>query len=115
VPMIARSRPRMADIRCDRRPELQEPPPDRLVGRVNTSLGQQFLDIPKGQGEPGIEPDRVADDFWREAVALKRYRSHPMMLIGDEPQSYPSYRDIAGRALKPTEKNGFTIIDVTCW
>jgi hypothetical protein len=23
-------------------------------------------------------------------------RSHPMMLIGDEPQSYPSYRDIAG-------------------
>ena len=49
----------------------------------------------KDRGEPGIEPDRVADDFWREAVALKRYRSHPMMLIGDEPQSYPSYRDIA--------------------
>jgi hypothetical protein len=40
----------------------------------------------------------VADDFWREAVALKRYRSHPMMLIGDEPQSYPSYRDIASGA-----------------
>jgi hypothetical protein len=39
----------------------------------------------------------VADDFWREAVALKRYRSHPIMLIGDEPQSYPSYRDIAPR------------------
>jgi cation diffusion facilitator family transporter len=38
---------------------------------------------------------RVADDFWWEAVALKRYRSHPIMLIGDEPQSYPSYRDIA--------------------
>ena len=93
--MIARSRPRTADIGRDRRPELQEPPPDRLVGCVNTSLGQQFLDIPKGQCEPSIEPDRVADDFWREAVALKRYRSHPMMLIGDEPQSYPSYRDIA--------------------
>ena len=93
--MIARSRPRTADIRRDRWSELQEPPPDRLVGCVNTSLGQQFLDIPKGQCEPGIEPDRVADDFWREAVALKRYRSHPMMLIGDEPQSYPSYRDIA--------------------
>jgi hypothetical protein len=30
-------------------------------------------------------------------VALKRYRSHPMMLIGDEPHSYPSYRDIAHR------------------
>ena len=71
VPMIARSWPRTADIRRDRRSELQEPPPDRLVGCVNTSLGQQFLDIPKGQGEPGIEPDRVADDFWGEAVALK--------------------------------------------
>ena len=95
VPMIARSRPRTADISRDRWSELQEPPPDRLVGCVNASLGQQFFDIPKGQGEPGIEPDRVTDDFWWEAVALKRYRSHPMMLIGDEPQSYPSYRDIA--------------------
>jgi hypothetical protein len=32
---------------------------------------------------------------WREAVALKRYRFHPMMLIGDDSQCYPSYRDIA--------------------
>jgi len=95
VPMIARSRPRTADICRDRRPELQEPPPDCLVGCVNAALGQQFLDIPKRQCEPGIEPDRVADDFWREAVALKRYRSHPTMLIGDEPERYPSYRDIA--------------------
>ena len=95
VPMIARSRPRTADIRRDRWSELQEPPPDRLVRCVNASLGQQFLNIPKGQCEPGIEPDRVADDFWREAVALKRYRSHPMMLIGGDPQCYPSYCDIA--------------------
>jgi hypothetical protein len=54
-----------------------------------------LLDIPEGQREPGIEPDGMADDLWREAVALKRYRFHPMMLIGDEPQSYLSYRDIA--------------------
>jgi hypothetical protein len=67
----------------------------------HTSLSQQFLDVPKGQCESGIEPDRVADDFWREAVALKRYRSHPMMLIGDEPQSYPSYRDIAPKMPEP--------------
>jgi hypothetical protein len=51
--------------------------------------------MPKGQCEPGMEPDRVADDFWREAVALKRYRSYPKMLIGDEPECCPSYRDIA--------------------
>jgi len=31
------------------------------------------------------EANGMADDLWREAVALKRYRFHPMMLIGDEP------------------------------
>ena len=51
--------------------------------------------MPRPKCEPGIEPNRVADDFWRETVALKRYRSHPMMLIGDQPLSYLSYRDIA--------------------
>ena len=43
----------------------------------------------------------MLDDLWREAVALKRYRSHRMMLIGDEPQSYPSYRGIAAGRLYP--------------
>jgi hypothetical protein len=109
--MIARSRTRTADIRRDRWSELQEPPPDRLVGCVNASLGQQFLEIPKGQCEPGIEPDRVADDFWREAVALKRYRSHPMMLIGDEPQSYPSYRvTLPPRAMFPPLRKVFGLL-----
>ena len=28
----------------------------------------------------------MADDFWREAVALKRYWSHPTKLIGDQPR-----------------------------
>ena len=27
--------------------------------------------IPKGQGEPGIEPDRVADDLMRQRPPLK--------------------------------------------
>jgi hypothetical protein len=62
---------------------------------LSNAGGQQFLDIAKRQCEPGIEPDGVADDFWREAVALKRYRSHPMMVIGGQRLSYPSYRDIA--------------------
>src|SRR5665811_1446846 len=58
-----------------------------LACKLPINVTVPFLDIPKGQCEPGIEPDRVADDFWREAVALKRYRSHPMMLIGDEPRT----------------------------
>ena len=74
--MIARPRPRTADIRCDRRPELHEPPPDRFVGCVNASLGQQFLHIPKGQREPGIEPDRV-----RVISGGKRWRLNDIGLI----------------------------------
>ena len=74
--MIVRSRPRTADICRDRRPELQEPPPDCLVGCVNAALGQQFLDIPKGQREPGIEPDRV-----RVISGGKRWRLNDIGLI----------------------------------
>jgi hypothetical protein len=76
VPMIARSRPRTADIRRDRRPELQEPSPDRLVGCVNTSLGQQFLDIPKGQCEPAYS--QIA---WRMISGGKRWRLNDIGLI----------------------------------
>jgi len=50
---------------------------------INAALGQQLLDIPKGQREPGIELDRAADEFWWETVALIRYRSHPIRLIAD--------------------------------
>jgi hypothetical protein len=61
---------------------------EELIDRVTMPLPN----ISEGQGEPGIESDGMADDLWREAVALKRYRFNSMMLIGDEPQSYPSYR-----------------------
>jgi hypothetical protein len=32
-------------------------------------LSQQILDLTEAQGEPGIKPDRLLNDFGREAVA----------------------------------------------
>jgi hypothetical protein len=35
-----------------------------------------------------------------------------MMLIGDQPQSYPSYRDIAGAAVADVENVPMSNIDI---
>src|SRR5580700_4460695 len=42
-------------------PELQNPAPHRFIGNLQTSLGQQLLDVAVAQGEPKIQPDRVLD------------------------------------------------------
>ena len=49
--------------------EFQTPRADRLVGDHDAARGQQFLDIAITQGEAEIEPDGVADDLRRIAVA----------------------------------------------
>jgi hypothetical protein len=40
-----------------------------LIGDQDPTLSQQILDVAEAQGEPEIEPDRLLDDFGREAVA----------------------------------------------
>ena len=37
---------------------------------VDTTLGQEVFDIPVTEIETEVEPDRVADDIWRESVAF---------------------------------------------
>ncbi len=49
--------------------ESLAPCSDRLVGHGDAAFGHQFLDIAIADGEPKIQPDAVADDFGREAVA----------------------------------------------
>jgi len=51
---------------------------------------EQFLDIAKRECVPGVEPDRIADDFRWEAVALKRNRFHPATLPGKAIESHRS-------------------------
>src|ERR1019366_1504206 len=40
-----------------------------LIGDQDPTLSQQILDVAEAQGEPDIKPDRLLDDFGREAVA----------------------------------------------
>src|ERR1019366_2723590 len=40
-----------------------------FIGHQDPTLSQQILDIAEAQGEPDIKPDRLLDDFGREAVA----------------------------------------------
>src|SRR4051795_1991773 len=49
--------------------ELQTPLPDRLVADLDAAAGQHLLDHPKAQREAIVQPDRVADQLRREAVA----------------------------------------------
>ena len=51
------------------RTEFSTPVSDRFVGDTDSSLCKQVFYVSKAQGEPMVEPNSVADDFWRETVA----------------------------------------------
>src|ERR1700752_1211119 len=53
----------------DDRSEFQYPTSYRLVGGVEPSLGEEFLDVAIAQHQAQIEPDRMLDDHRRKAVA----------------------------------------------
>jgi hypothetical protein len=45
-----------------------DPPVHRHVVDLDAALGEELLDVPVGQAEPQVPPDRQRDDFGREAV-----------------------------------------------
>ncbi len=51
-------------------PERATPPSNRLIGDSDAPLGQEVLNISKTEVEAKVEPDRVSDDVWREAIAV---------------------------------------------
>jgi hypothetical protein len=69
MPAVARPRATPTQPSPDRGTEFQHPAPHSFVGDVETSLGQQFLDVAVAQGKAQIEPDRVLDDLGGEAMA----------------------------------------------
>ena len=84
IEVPARARPCAALPKApgDGRAELQHPAPDRLVGDVEPSFGQQVLDIAEAEREPDIQPDGVLDDHGWEPVAGVRDRRHRSSLRG---------------------------------
>jgi hypothetical protein len=55
-----------------RRAEFPAPLPDGLIGDDYPTLSEPILDITKAEAESMIEPNGLADDFRREAVAPVR-------------------------------------------
>ena len=50
--------------------KFDSPTPDRFVRDVDTAFEEHFLDFTQAEIEANVEPDRVGDDFGREAVAF---------------------------------------------
>jgi hypothetical protein len=70
------------------RPELAAPEADGFVTDLNATLSEQLLDITLAQVEPVVEPDGVADDLGREAMASVQggVHGHRAILPGTAPR-----------------------------
>ena len=90
VPFVATARRSPTDAVGEFLAELEAPLPDRLVRHRDAAGGQHLLDHAQAQREPKIQPDRVADDLSRVAMAGVNRVSrgpHPARLPG-QPGSY---------------------------
>src|SRR5258708_4104629 len=80
IQMPARVGPRSAftQVRSDQRPEMVDPAPNGLVGDRNAAFCQQIFDVAQAQGEPEVEPDRLLNDRWWEAITTVADFLHPV-------------------------------------
>ena len=82
MPLVTRPGSPPPHLVGEARTELQTPLPDALVRDDHTAFAQQQFDVPKAQTEYVVQPDRVADQLSREAVAIVwvGWFSHPTIL-----------------------------------
>src|SRR6202047_1748784 len=83
VPLVATARRSPTDAAGEFPAEFQAPLPDRLVRHRDAAGGQHLLDHAQAQRKPKIQPDCVADDLSRVAMAgVNRVsrRPHPARL-----------------------------------
>src|SRR3984893_12581817 len=69
MPDGVRLRPAFTQVSRDHGSKMVHPAAHALIGHQDPALGKQILDVAETQGEPDIKPDRLLDDFGREAVA----------------------------------------------
>jgi len=62
------------------RPELQNPPPHRFIGKLQAALGEEILHVAIAERETKIEPDRVLNDWRRKAMSAIREMGHARTL-----------------------------------
>ena len=89
VPFVARLGSPPAHLVCEAGTEFQTPLTDALVGDDPTPFRQQQFDIAETQTEYVVQPNRMADQLGREAVAIVRvgWLSHPAILARAAPAS----------------------------
>jgi hypothetical protein len=66
-----------------------------LVGGVQAPLGKDLLNIAVTQREPGVQPDRMADDIGWDAVTLKEELAHRASRISISLSNQPRLCDNA--------------------
>ena len=76
VPLIPKLRPAALEPSRVLTPELQTPAPDGLITQHDAPLEHQFLNVSERKAEAVVEPDAVADDLVREAVAFVEGATH---------------------------------------
>src|SRR5258708_17192889 len=69
MPCVSRFRTATAEFVRVRLPKLQAPLAHGFVGHDDPALGQKLFDIAKTEREAEIQPNSMADDFRRKAVA----------------------------------------------
>jgi hypothetical protein len=52
------------------RTELLTPEPNRFIRDDDSAFGEKVLDISEAQAESMVNPDGIADDFWRETMTV---------------------------------------------
>jgi hypothetical protein len=86
-------------ILANSRPNFMPSPADRLVGHRDATCRQDLLDLASAQRETEIQPDRIDDEFCREATArIKRgaERCHLGRTPYDRPSAKPQVAQLDG-------------------
>jgi hypothetical protein len=80
MPVIAGRWSHAAKIPGDRATKLQKSASDGLIRNVQAALCKQVFNVSIAQGEPGIEPDDMANEFRWETMAFEGDGLHPRIL-----------------------------------
>ncbi len=80
MPLRMCNGPVVAQIPRDLWSKPGNPPPDGLIGDLDSPLGRHIFLITEAQCEAVIEPNRVLDDIWREMAIAIADRRHLIRL-----------------------------------
>ena len=78
--------------------EVFHPAAYRFIGNHDPAFSQQVLDIAEAEGEPGIQPDGLLNDYGWEAISGVADLGHDGHLRPQIPAHKPNKRDNADRS-----------------